>query len=247
MITGNRELNSDWKSDFRMIGEGESAGGAFRKISIMGLGRIEGDASCELFRCMGDASVQGQLDASSFKLLGNVHIKGGLSGDSASTLGELRVDGTLQIRHMKLLGAMKVGQNLRGEKLKCSGQLQIQGDCISEEVRIRGVITAEGAVNAEHIRIKLNGPSRARELCGAQIDVGQAFLSWFPHFLSKGINKTLSADLIEGDNIRLEHVEAKVVRGRRVTIGPGCRIGLVEYTEKYKEHRTAKVDKSLRR
>lgn len=246
MITGNRELNSDWKSDVRIIGEGDSAGGLFRKISIMGQGRIDGDASCETFRCMGDASVQGQLTASSFKQLGNMHIKGGLSGDSASTLGELRVDGSLQVRRMKLIGAMKVGQNLRGEKLKCSGLLQLHGDCISEEVRIRGVITAEGAVNAEHIRIKLNGPSHARELCGAQIDVQQAFLSWFPSFLSKRVSKTLSADLIEGDHIRLEHVEAKVVRGRRVTIGPGCRIGLVEYTEKYKEHPTAKVDKSLR-
>lgn len=59
MITGNRELNSDWKSDVRMIGEGESAGGAFRKISIMGQGRIEGDASCELFRCMGTPLYKG--------------------------------------------------------------------------------------------------------------------------------------------------------------------------------------------
>ncbi|WDH82217.1 hypothetical protein [Paenibacillus urinalis] len=246
MITGNHELNSDRKSDVRMIGEGDSAGGAYRKIRIMGQGRIDGDASCETFRCTGDASLQGQLSTPSFKLLGNMHIKGGLSGDTAITLGELRIDGTSQVRHMKLIGAMKVGQNLRGEKLKCSGQLQIQGDCSSEEMRIRGVITAEGAVNAERIQIKLNGPSHVREIGGAQIDVQQASLSWFPILRSKRVSKTLTADLIEGDNIRLEHVEAKVVRGRHVTIGPGCRIGLVEYKEKYKEHHSAKVGESVR-
>lgn len=246
MIPVNHELNSDRKSDVRMIGEGSSSGGAFRKIRIMGQGRLDGEASCQTFRCTGDSSILGQLSASSFKLLGNMHIEGGLSGDSASTLGELRVDGTLQVRLMKLIGAMRVGQHLRGEKLKCAGQLEIQGDSTAEQIRIRGVIMAGGAVNAEHIRIKLNGPSHARELCGAQIDVQQAFLSWFPSFRSRRISRTLTVDLIEGDNIRLEHVEAKVVRGRRVTIGPGCQIGLVEYTEKYKEHHTAKVGESVR-
>lgn len=245
MITDNRD--SRRVSDVRMIGEGSSVGGTFGKIRIIGQGRVDGAASCQTVRCIGDAFIQGQLNASTIKLLGNMHTQGGLSGDSASALGELRVDGTLQVRQMKLIGATRVGKNLQGEKLKCSGQLQIQGNCIAEEMHIRGVITTEGTVNAENIRIKLNGPSYARELCGARIDVQQAFLSWFPSFRSERVSRTMTVDLIEGDNIRLEHVTAEVVRGRRVTIGPGCQIGFVEYTEKYKEHHTASVGSSVRK
>jgi len=41
----------------------------------------------------------------------------------------------------------------------------------------------------------------------------------------------IGGNLIEADEISLEATVAKMVRGKRVTIGPGCRIDQVEYTE----------------
>ncbi|MCL6576409.1 hypothetical protein [Kyrpidia sp.] len=40
-------------------------------------------------------------------------------------------------------------------------------------------------------------------------------------------------ETIEGDDIYLENTRARVVRGTRVQIGPGCQIGLLEYSEDF--------------
>ena len=45
--------------------------------------------------------------------------------------------------------------------------------------------------------------------------------------------KRLTAETIEGDVVWLENTTAKVVRGKNVTVGPGCVVDLVEYAESY--------------
>ena len=54
-----------------------------------------------------------------------------------------------------------------------------------------------------------------------------------------GIN--LGDVIIEGDDIHLENTIADTVRGKRIAIGPGCRIGTVEYTETLSVHDDAEV------
>lgn len=52
----------------------------------------------------------------------------------------------------------------------------------------------------------------------------------------------VKAELVEGDNIILEYTEADVVRGKNVTIGRGCSIKKVEYTNEYKLKDDGKVE-----
>ncbi|MGA8943178.1 MAG: hypothetical protein WB502_10735, partial [Thermoactinomyces sp.] len=54
-------------------------------------------------------------------------------------------------------------------------------------------------------------------------------------------DKSLSADVIEGDEIELEYTRAKVVRGKNVKIGPGCKVDLVEYQDSYDADSDAEV------
>jgi hypothetical protein len=42
---------------------------------------------------------------------------------------------------------------------------------------------------------------------------------------------SLEADTIEGDEIFLENTKARVVRGKKIQIGEGCKIESVEYSE----------------
>jgi cytoskeletal protein CcmA (bactofilin family) len=56
-------------------------------------------------------------------------------------------------------------------------------------------------------------------------------------------NKILTSNIIEGDLIYLENTNAKIVRGKNVTIGAGCKIELVEYKESFKKDEKSVVDK----
>jgi acetyltransferase-like isoleucine patch superfamily enzyme len=48
----------------------------------------------------------------------------------------------------------------------------------------------------------------------------------------KGIkNDKLVAEIIEGNDVNIEHTEASIVRGKMVRIGQGCVIKKVEYSE----------------
>ena len=58
--------------------------------------------------------------------------------------------------------------------------------------------------------------------------------------IAEGKNE-LSCNLIEGDNVYLENTIAKTVRGNNVTIGPGCKIELVEYKNNLKMDDEVKV------
>ena len=60
------------------------------------------------------------------------------------------------------------------------------------------------------------------------------FKKWF-------FNVGLNAEIIEGDEIYLENTKAKVVRGNRVTIGPGCDIDFVEYQNHFQCEKGTKV------
>jgi hypothetical protein len=58
---------------------------------------------------------------------------------------------------------------------------------------------------------------------------------------------SLTAETIEGDTVDLEATEAQVVRGKVVRIGPGCRIGWVEYTDSLEVHPEAEVGERVER
>ncbi|WP_216828547.1 hypothetical protein [Alkalihalobacterium elongatum] len=71
--------------------------------------------------------------------------------------------------------------------------------------------------------------SRINEFGGETIKVGSKSINVY-----KGPHR-LEANIIEGDNIFLEHTTAKVVRGKNVVIGAHCQIDLVEYSTSFKK------------
>jgi hypothetical protein len=51
----------------------------------------------------------------------------------------------------------------------------------------------------------------------------------------------VEADTIEGDEIFLENTHARIVRGKKITIGEGCEIEMVEYSESLEVSPKARV------
>lgn len=237
MITGYRSEHMD--KDIKITGTGSSGGGTVRNVKVVGEGVIHSDVESQYFKCTGTAAVNGHLRSNQIKLTGSLHVRGDVYGDTIKTSGQMDVDGKLEVRQVKLNGDTVVKRSIHSEYFKAFGSVHLHGDCSAEQLRIKGAIQTEGMLNAEHIDIGLYGLCKVGEIGGHKIEIKRTLLSSLFNRFSHKRQRDMIADTIEGDVLHLEHTEAKVVRGRKVYIGPGCRIGLVEYSESCKKHSDA--------
>jgi cytoskeletal protein CcmA (bactofilin family) len=210
--------------DIKLIGTSTSAGGQFRDVRITGEAELKGDTSCRNLSCTG-----------------NVRIAGSLQAESVRLTGECEVDGGLQVHRLRTVGELRVGQNVRGEKLKVTGELRAGGHCEAESLELHGSVQVDASLNAERLSVRLHGPSRAREIGGGHLEIRRSRSHLLKAMLGQGATTKLTADLIEGDTLFLEHTHAAVVRGNRVTLGTGCVVGRVEYRDDLKVGGKAEV------
>lgn len=131
--------------------------------------------------------------------------------------GDCHIGGALKGDSIKIYGDVKVGTNCEAEVFVCSGSFQI-GEML----------------NAELVDITLYGNCRVSEIGGKDIEVRinpKNFSILKMLFAVGNRRRRLKADVIEGDNLYLEATDAKVVRGKNITIGEGCEIERVEYSD----------------
>jgi len=199
-------------ANLRLVGTTTASGGQFGNVKITGEAVLAGDTECRNLSCTGNFEVKGNLRADNVKLTGECHIGGSLTARRIQAIGDIQVNGALH-----------------GERLKMTGSVRVQGDCNAEALLVSGAITSDGLLNAEEVQVRMHGPSRAEEIGGGVITVKRSrAVAIKSLFMLKGI-VAMTANLIEGDTVILEHTRAAVVRGNRVTIGSGCEIGRVEY------------------
>jgi len=220
------------KPDLVINGVTTASGGEYGKVRIDGVGTVEGDISSDLF----DAN-------------GMTKVRGSLATDDMDCDGMIRIEGHVSAGKSLVDGQMKIKGSLIADQFTMNGMLNVKGDCEIEELRMEGAFGVDGWMNVGRMYVKLHGKGRAREIGCESIQVRRkprtpwaALLTWvLPRFVSE-----LHTSAIEGDDIDLEHTEAEVVRGNRVVIGKGCRVGLVEYRTELKVHPSAKIGKEVK-
>jgi len=175
---------------------------------------------------------------------------GDVVADEMRVSGAARIDGAARVKELKCSGSYRVKESIAAEYVKVSGVLRVGGDLEADLFKASGGFEIDGLLSADKIEIRPGGRCYAREIGGAKIDVrrgghrerGILLDGLVRMFSGKGIAE-LGATTIEGDEIHLEDTVADVVRGKRVEIGPGCRIKVVEYSEDLTVHSSAEVDK----
>ena len=166
-------------------------------------------------------------------------------------MGELKINGAAELQgeltvgELHVSGAANLTGNVHAENAKVSGGFTVSGDCNAEKFSAHGGFRIGGMLNAGSIDIAPHGDCHAREIGGETITVRGE-----PHMLNP-IDRLfhallnhphlLHADTIEGDDVTLVCTCARVVRGKRLHIGPGCEIELVEYSETLELDTNAKV------
>lgn len=212
-------------------GSGSYGGGSFNKIKIKGDGTITSDFVCDEFRVYGSSNILKSGTAKKFDVFGDTEVHGNLNAGEVKILGNSTVAGTAVIKRLKLFGTLEVGKRLSGDEASIKGSLTVKGDAEFENFLSTGAFEISGLLNADTININPRfASSRVEEMVGETIIVKRKS-SLFSLFAGEG---SLEARMIEGDEIYLENTKADVVRGKRVTIGSGCEIGMVEYQEEFR-------------
>jgi len=228
-------------------GAGRLGGGEYARVAISGSGRIDGDVVASELKISGSGKVSGRTEAGQIVVSGSGGFSDSVVAEEMRISGSTRVDGTVDVKELKCSGSFRAAGDVAGEYIKISGSIKVSGDVEADIFKASGGFEIEGLLSADKVEIHLGGRCSAREVGGERIIVerstsfGGALLEGLVKMFTGGGAAELRTAQVEGDEIRLENTIADVVRGKRVEIGQGCRIGTVEYTDTLKVHADAEV------
>ena len=218
-------------------GSGRIEGGTYGTVKIAGSGKVVGDLTAEEFKAAGSAKVEGNLKAQKFEVAGSFKCEGDLEAEEAEAAGSFAVVGRLKAKELRLAGSARA-KSITGGYLRAGGSLHVEENVEVETFRLTGAFEIGGLLSADRVEVELAGRAQVREIGGEKIVVragekslGGILSAALRFIFGPGSPQELFAETIEGDEIELEATEAKLVRGGRIKIGPGCRIERVEYTE----------------
>ncbi len=234
-----------------IAGSGRLAGGEYTHVRISGSGRVEGDVIAQEIRVSGAGRFQGDVKAKEIEVSGAGKFAGRVEADTIETSGSCGIEGDAEVKEVRSSGAQRVGGSLRAHYVRVSGVLSVGHDVEADVFTSSGKFEIGGLLSADRVEIKLVGDSRVREIGGENIDIRASSGFSFGFSLTRGLRLgfgigTLTVGEIEGDTVRIEATTAEVVRGKIVHIGPGCRIGRVEYSESLDVHPEAEVRERIK-
>ena len=190
------------RKNISISGMASLKGGTYGNVSISGSGKVNGDMDVEKMSVSGTVSIDGNLDANKINISGNSKVNGYVKSDE-----------------IVLAGAFKCTSKVECEIFNCNGTFDVRD-----------------MLNAESIKVEVSGRCSVSEIGCQSIQVkkgsSKGFLKGIFGNKKVGISDPkLVVDIIEGDDIEVENIIAKIVRGKNVTIGEGCDIQVVEYME----------------
>ncbi|KDE47049.1 bactofilin [Geobacillus sp. CAMR12739] len=231
-------------------GSALSAGGTFHHVTVRGDATIRGDVECDRCKVFGSADMKGAVTARKLRLFGQANMDGSVRAEKMDVFGEADIRGHAHLQHLQLRGMVQVEGSVEAHAIRGYGELSVSGSCEAETVSLTGVVRIGQTLNAEQVELSLYfADSSIKEIGGRTIRIKRGKTWKAVHWLTRlsPLTATLVADAIEGDEIYLEHTKAAVVRGERVTIGPGCEIGLVEYRMAFAQDEHAAVKEKRQR
>jgi cytoskeletal protein CcmA (bactofilin family) len=222
-------------SDLKISGSGQISGGVYNKVAISGSAKIDGDVKAQEVHNSGSLEAVGNINAKKMHSSGSTRVEGNIESDLLESSGSLKVTGKLLVRDLEASGSITAGA-FQGDTVNTSGGVSFAKDVIAKSFTSSGSIDIGGTLNADKIKISINGESKVGEIKGKKIEIRRVLDIIFR-------NSRLTTDKIEGDEVAVENVNAKLIKARTVKIGSNCNIETVEYKETISVDSGAKVGK----
>jgi cytoskeletal protein CcmA (bactofilin family) len=233
-------MSDTTRPDMTVNGGGSIGAGGYNDVIINGAGTVTGDLDCATLKINGAGTCEGAVKATTLVVNGSGsflrEVQAGemtINGDASITMGA-------GIGRLKVKGRASTGGSLAAHEVDLRGTIKVDGDCSADTFVGEGVFTIGGLLNAGVVHVQLYGPCAAREIGGEKVTIAQS-RKGLAEFVSMFSEKRLRTDTIEADEIWIENTTARVVRGATVTIGSGCDIMAVEYTDTLNQAPDARV------
>lgn len=237
------------RHDLKISGMGTSSGGLYNNVVVSGTARINGDLDCMNLDIEGVCKIIGNVKAKDIDINGESKLNGNLECEIIKVNGHSKINGNAVVKNIDISGATTIGGNISSENVSIQGAVKVDGNCDSENFISKGVFSISGLLNSENVEVELYGKCKAKEIGGEKISVKKGIASIFsklikPIFTMLDIYDGLTVEIIEGDDIYLEHTKAKVVRGNTIRVGSNCEIDLIEYKNNFEQLGDSKVNES---
>lgn len=210
-----------------------------------------------------DAILDGDVDAININSSGSTEFTGNIVAKEARFGGTCKVGGNCKIDRLEICGESKIGGNITTEdfivngKLKCSGKLL---EC--KNFKLSGSVTSSGElktivaigkgglvvekIESEKIDLTFNKKTILKEIKAKEINIIGAKSKGFLGKVLSGGRSLIEIDNIDGNDITLENIEAKLVKGHNITIGENCNISKIEYTGEVSINSKSKVNEKIK-
>lgn len=220
------------KKTISISGSSSFAGGNYGSVRISGSGKCTDPFTADSVRIAGSASLA-TVETGELRIDGSAKFSGRVSAEKMSVSGVCKIEEDCEAANLQVSGSISARKGLRGTNGSVSGSIYVDGDMEFEQLTISGAAEVSGLMNAESLTIHLGGSCEIGEIGGSEIfvDVPPRHASFLAKLLGGFAVPTLKCGTIEGERIRLENTTCDTVRGKNVVIGPGCEIGLVEYSD----------------
>lgn len=183
-----------------------------RELRVNGAGRCKGSVTADLIAVNGTGTFDGPVQAGEITVSGTADVHAGIGVGVLKVRGTVSADGGIHARDIDLKGDMRTGRGVKSEKLFGEGRFAINGPLEVGDIDLR----VHGRSSASEItcdRMVLKAPDGITAVLSAFTD------------------RELSVTSVRGGELELIAVVASLVHGTKVTLGEGCRVGRVEFTE----------------
>ena len=231
----------------KIVGSGAINSGEYENIIIRGRGKLCGKVKCASFSSAGSVSGESVECSGDFKASGSTKFSGSLAAVNVKMKGKFSANGKITAEdNVTAYGKLKCADSIKANAMRAFGAIKVEKDVEGENVEINGSLNCNGLVNAETFTLRSDARSRIGCVGGGSITIKtkgiRKFLSMIP--LLSRILKPLSVEsYIEGEEIFVESLSCPKIIGSHVVIGKGCKIGLVQYTDKIEISPKAKAER----
>lgn len=218
-----------------------------KNVNVCGMSTLNGDVICLKLNVAGMAKANGNLEViEKAEVAGVGTFEKDFIASKCNISGTAKIHGKSQINDLHIAGICTCLKDLESEKIKVAGTLKVKGDVACDTLYVDGTVNVDGLLSGDDIKIKFHQRINIKEIGGKNITVKREERLLFNFLQYLNGKPQLCTELIEGDQINIEHTEVGTVRGEDVTIGEGCRVNFVEYKNKLNVHPNAKVKKVLK-
>ncbi len=231
----------------KIKGKGNIPTGEYEKIEIDGKALLSGQVACSSFESKGRVSGEELSCGGELRVQGRAAFSGEVTAREVHGGGRLSFGALKASERITLRGRVRVEKTLQTKWLATLGHFTVDGEIEVRGLTALGRIEA-GAVRAESCRVHFSDGGAMDSVAADRIELMpryidhvfrwdrliRRFIAW-----TRGIFRVATS--VEGDTVTLGRVVCPLVTGRTVTVGDGCEIELVRYSEKVEISKLAKV------